>query len=263
MIDMGKENKETETLVINQNLYRNKDWLYNEYINKKRSAPNIAKECGIHERTLRRWIDKFGLIDIKRQAKNINKDDLFRMYRIEKMSTDDIGKLYDADGATILYHLHKFGIPIFSRKEILETYFYERGGIEHYREIFNNEENKIQNSCRQRGIDIDDFDEFATTKAHRDRNNSKYKEWKQNVFERDNYTCQCCGKRGGTLNAHHLHNFSQYPELMYDIDNGVTVCDKCHLVNYPNSFHSLYGEKNNTPEQFYEYVKLRKAKEAV
>lgn len=88
---MGKENKETETLVINQNLYRNKDWLYNEYINKKRSAPNIAKECGIHERTLRRWIDKFGLIDIKRQAKNINKDDLFRMYRIEKMSTDDIG----------------------------------------------------------------------------------------------------------------------------------------------------------------------------
>nr|DAW74567.1 MAG TPA: HNH endonuclease bacteriophage, HNH Endonuclease, DNA.52A [Caudoviricetes sp.] len=39
------------------------------------------------------------------------------------------------------------------------------------------------------------------------RNNTYYKEWVRKVFDRDNYTCQCCGKRGSNLNAHHLYNF--------------------------------------------------------
>ena len=94
------------------------------------------------------------------------------------------------------------------------------------------------------------------------RNNTYYKEWKNKVFKRDNYTCQCCGKRGGNLNAHHLYNFAEYKDLRYEVDNGITFCERCHLINYPNSFHSIYGEKNNTPEQVYEFIKMRQ-KEAV
>ena len=93
-------------------------------------------------------------------------------------------------------------------------------------------------------------------------NNTYYKEWKNKVFKRDNYTCQCCGKRGGNLNAHHLYNFSEYEDLRYDVENGITFCERCHLVNYPDSFHSIYGEKNNTLEQVYEFINMRK-KEAV
>lgn len=39
------------------------------------------------------------------------------------------------------------------------------------------------------------------------RHQFEYKNWRKNVYERDNYTCQCCGKHG-KLNAHHLISFA-------------------------------------------------------
>lgn len=81
-----------------------------------------------------------------------------------------------------------------------------------------------------------------------------YRKWVKDVFARDDYTCQCCGKKGGRLEAHHLYNFSEYPELRTVLSNGITLCHDCHAVGIPGSFHDVYTQYHNTPEQFYEYL---------
>ena len=77
-----------------------------------------------------------------------------------------------------------------------------------------------------------------------------YTEWRKAVFERDNYTCQICGKRGGKLNAHHKESFNNNPALRTALENGICICEDCH-----KDFHHQYGRGNNTREQFEEFRK--------
>ena len=52
--------------------------------------------------------------------------------------------------------------------------------------------------------------------------------WKKQVFERDNFTCQECGQRGGRIQVHHLLPYVSFPEWRWDICNGETLCVPCH-----------------------------------
>lgn len=79
-----------------------------------------------------------------------------------------------------------------------------------------------------------------------------YKNWVKQIFQKDNYVCQCCGKSSVYLNAHHILNFSEYDNLRFDTNNGITLCQSCHIKK--GGFHSIYGKINNTPEQLEEYI---------
>ena len=56
---------------------------------------------------------------------------------------------------------------------------------------------------------------------------SKCIEWRNKVFERDNYKCKICNING-RLEAHHILSWIDYPELRYDINNGITLCHAHH-----------------------------------
>jgi hypothetical protein len=62
----------------------------------------------------------------------------------------------------------------------------------------------------------------------------RYKVWHLAVLARDNYTCQHCHRqfkpRTPHLAAHHLKGYTEYPELRYDLENGLCLCGECHMA---------------------------------
>jgi len=75
----------------------------------------------------------------------------------------------------------------------------------------------------------------------------KYIDWRKTIFERDNYTCQLCNKRGGELNVdHYLIMFSEIVNKyqiksldeakqckdLWDLNNGRTLCKECHKKTF-------------------------------
>ena len=58
----------------------------------------------------------------------------------------------------------------------------------------------------------------------------KYKIWRKSVFERDSYACQVCRKVGCYLVGHHIKSWVYYPELRFDVNNGITLCEDCHKL---------------------------------
>ena len=62
------------------------------------------------------------------------------------------------------------------------------------------------------------------------RHSLEYKIWRNTIFERDNYICKICRKRGGDMVADHIKPFSIYPNLRLEINNGRTLCENCHRL---------------------------------
>ena len=91
------------------------------------------------------------------------------------------------------------------------------------------------------------FDEYRGEKHF---NDYFLKNWRKQVFKRDDHKCKCCGyDKGKILRAHHLEGWNDNIELRYVIDNGITLCNTCHI-----SFHNKYGYGKNSKKQFEEFL---------
>lgn len=91
-----------------------------------------------------------------------------------------------------------------------------------------------------------------------ERDGIEYEQWRTAVLSRDNFTCQCCGKRGIELRVHHLFPYSLHKSLRYVVDNGIVLCTDCHDQYTEQGFHKIWGTRNNTPFQFWAYVDWRR-----
>jgi len=80
------------------------------------------------------------------------------------------------------------------------------------------------------------------------REDKKYYEWKNGVREKYNSTCVICGKTSKEIHSHHIIPGSMDIKNRYKIENGVTLCSKCH-----KKIHSIFGYKEDTTEYIMEH----------
>ena len=85
------------------------------------------------------------------------------------------------------------------------------------------------------------------------RSYDEYRIFTKSVLVRDNYTCQCCGKRGGDMIVHHLYGYAGFPEFRIDQTQAITLCKNCHRA-FHNWHKEQYGfaEKGNCTRSDYE-----------
>ena len=72
----------------------------------------------------------------------------------------------------------------------------------------------------------------------------EYKQWRSDVFQRDNWICKTCGKNGCYVTAHHIYALSKIIKeekikdilearkcgRLWDLKNGITLCEDCHSL---------------------------------
>lgn len=89
-----------------------------------------------------------------------------------------------------------------------------------------------------------------TQKYHKEKRDLGITEWRKSVYNRDNYICQKCKSLShGNLIAHHLNSYHWDKENRLNINNGITLCQNCHII-----FHGIYGNRRNTIEQYNEWA---------
>jgi hypothetical protein len=200
-----------------------------EYEKLKMSTPAIADKHGMNPNSVWERLVKNGvkMRDRKEEAIKANTKIpviehkvICERYKTNKSeSCADIAKDYDVNKSTIMSILKANGIS-----------------PEHF------------------GARIKSYKGGITPLHTRIRNCEKSQIWKRECMNRDNYTCQTTGERGGKLEVHHIKVFSQIfeeflslnshlnPEndcdqLFYlaqqydpfwDIDNGTTFSEKTH-----------------------------------
>ena len=59
--------------------------------------------------------------------------------------------------------------------------------------------------------------------------------WRKEVLKRDGYICQKCKKANINLHVHHKERWIDAPARRFDINNGITLCGKCHKLTHSNN----------------------------
>jgi endogenous inhibitor of DNA gyrase (YacG/DUF329 family) len=100
--------------------------------------------------------------------------------------------------------------------------------------VGNNIKSKVRTFCSREcsyaykvGEKSNTYKDGKSLERERGRDSYELSKWRKEVFKRDNYLCKKCGKEG-YLHAHHIKHYADNTELRFDINNGITLCEKCH-----------------------------------
>lgn len=101
---------------------------------------------------------------------------------------------------------------------------------------------RLKNSLRKRGSEnpmwgrrgekAPNWQGGKVAERKRIRGSYEYRVWRNSVFEKDDFTCQICGVKGGFLHADHIKPFAHFPLLRLSLLNGRTLCVPCHKKTF-------------------------------
>jgi hypothetical protein len=185
--------------------YKDKNWLLYKYHVEKLSMDEICVLEGIHRSTLIYWFKKLGIVS-RHASKRMtelysNKDWLFKEYIVKERSAYDIAAECGCSCVPIYYWLKKFGFP--SRYKGESKRIYPKGTQSVYNEVWGRKE---------------------------------YALWRHSMFVRDDFTCQGCGNKGGSLELHHIIPCRDYPEGIMENANTITLCKRCHKDTFGKEY---------------------------
>lgn len=212
-----------------------KECLENLYITEKKSPKIIAQIFQVHERTIRDYMMEYNIprlgpahlrggvsatwnIGVKRSAESIEKN---RLAHVGK-PPHNLGK------GRKVFNCYVCGVEVWDKP---------------YRK-----KHTCSAECKNKMMSVLRGEAHwnynpETQGIQRGRLLKAYKEWRNDILRRDNYTCQKCHKTSSKFCAHHIDSFSQNPEQRLDISNGICFCDECHLL-----FHRTFGFKDATAD---------------
>lgn len=220
----------------------------------------------------------------------ISKEELEKLYFIEKMSYSEIEKKLNIKRGRIYHWFKKYNIKTRSQSEAMIG---KKLTKEHKEKISksnskpHSEERKKniseahkgkklsydhKKSIREAMIGLRTGSDHPMWKGGISKIRNRlyslyiYKEWRDAVYSRDKYTCNMCYKKGVKINAHHIETFKYITEKyslikfedfiscdkLWDINNGITLCDKCHNLirgkekEFEEEFKKIVYEKENS-----------------
>ena len=221
-----------------------------------------------------------------RKAEKPTKQDMVLLYVEQEKTTREIAQLFDCSARTVARCLHEYEIQSRNpgsprrrdledrewleseyRRKPIDTIADEQGvssGV--IRRIFRDlgiqsnpqgtpKGHKFSQEVRQKmsdakkGKDIgpDNWNwRGGDSKPSKERRSYAAKQWRNAVRERDNYTCQKCGATE-RIHAHHIKAWKDYPRLRYDVNNGISLCVKCHQKEHGFPFPSWLYNKGKRP----------------
>ena len=79
--------------------------------------------------------------------------------------------------------------------------------------------------------------------SHKGNTNGFQKGHTINLGKKRQPMSEICRKVGVYLTAHHIKSWKNYPELRFDINNGITLCEDCHKLtdNYKGKNKNSIG----------------------
>jgi hypothetical protein len=110
------------------------------------------------------------------------------------------------------------------------------------------EEHKKALSVAQYGVEESEWPGFyEKSEIAKLRDSVEYLNFRKEVMRRDNYACVITGMKGH-LEVHHLESVNNNKDRVMDTTNAITLHRSVH-----NKFHLIYGNGDNTKEQFEEF----------